>query len=98
MSRRVTPVPLLRRPSVTVVMPCYNYGHYLSRALTSVLSQPEVDVDVILIDDASPDGSGDVVRALAAADSRIHPILHERNHGHIATYNEGLELATGDYV
>jgi GT2 family glycosyltransferase len=91
MSRRVTPLPLLRRPSVTVVMPCYNYGHYLSRALTSVLSQAGVDVDVILIDDASPDGSGDVVRAMAAADRRVQPIVHE-------TYNEGLELATGDYV
>ncbi len=98
MSRRLTPLPLVRRPSVTVVMPCYNYGHYLPRAVTSVLSQPEVDVDVILIDDASPDGSGDVVRAMAASDPRIRPIVHERNRGHIATYNEGLERAEGDYV
>jgi hypothetical protein len=98
MTRHRRPRPLARRASVTVVMPCYNYGHYLPRALGSVLSQENVDVDVILIDDASPDGSASVVRALASADTRVRPILHERNRGHIATYNEGLEQATGDYV
>lgn len=98
MSHRRSASPLSRRPSVTVVVPCYNYGHYLPGALATVLAQPGVDVDVILIDDASPDGSGTVVRDLAAADPRIRAIIHERNRGHIATYNEGLEQATGDYV
>jgi len=86
-----------RRPSVTVVIPCYNYGHYLPRALESVLSQPGVDVEAIVIDDCSPDGSAAVVSALAAADERITPILHTVNRGHIATYNEGLLQARGDY-
>ena len=98
MSRRPRPVAPARRPSVTVVVPCYNYGHYLPRALATVLEQPGVDVDAIVIDDASPDGSGAVVRELAAGDERIRAIVHERNCGHIATYNEGLEQATGDYV
>jgi glycosyltransferase involved in cell wall biosynthesis len=65
--------------------PCYNYGHYLPTALSSVLDQP--GVEAIVIDDASPDGSGAIVRQLAAADERIRPIVHERNRGHIATYN-----------
>ena len=98
MSRHPIPQPLARRPTVTVVMPCYNYGHYLPRALGTVLGQASVDVDVILIDDASPDGSASVVRELAAADDRVRPILHETNRGHIATYNEGLGMATGEYV
>jgi hypothetical protein len=98
MSRRVTPRPLTTRPTVSVVIPCYNYGHYLPVALTSVLSQPGVDVEAIVIDDCSPDGSASVVRALAAADARVVPILHAVNRGHIATYNDGLERATGDYV
>jgi hypothetical protein len=98
MSRRVRPAPLRRRPSVTVVVPCHNYGHYLPRALGSVLAQPGVDVDAIVIDDASTDGSATVVSALAGADGRVRAIVHERNRGHIATYNEGLEQATGDYV
>ncbi len=98
MSRRLRPRPPGRRPSVTVVVPCYNYGHYLPLALGTVLGQPDVDVDAIVIDDASPDGSGAVVAEMAAADERITAIVHEHNRGHIATYNEGLERATGDYV
>lgn len=98
MSRRRATEPLRRRPTVTVVMPCYDYGRFLPRALASVLGQPGVDVDVIVIDDASPDGSGAVVQRLAAADDRVRAIVHERNRGHIATYNEGLEQATGDYA
>jgi glycosyltransferase involved in cell wall biosynthesis len=97
MSRQLRPKPMTRRPTVTVVIPCYNYGHYLPGALETVLGQPDVDVEAIVIDDASPDGSGEVVKALAAADERIKPILHERNRGHVATYNEGLEQATGEY-
>jgi glycosyltransferase involved in cell wall biosynthesis len=60
--------------------------------------QVGVDVDVIVIDDASTDGSAAVVRDLAASDDRICAILHPRNRGHIATYNEGLEQARGEYV
>jgi hypothetical protein len=80
------------------VIPCYNYGRYVSTAVRSVLDQPDVDVEAIVIDDASTDGSAEVVRELAAADPRVRPILHRRNFGHIATYNEGLEQANGDYV
>ena len=98
MSRRLVVAPPARRPSVTVIVPCYNYGHYLPRALATVLQQPGVDVDAIVIDDASPDGSAAAVRELAAGDDRVRAILHQRNRGHIATYNEGLEYATGDYV
>jgi glycosyltransferase involved in cell wall biosynthesis len=79
------------------VIPCYNYGHYLPTAVRSVLEQSSVDVEVIVIDDASPDGSAAVVQGLAA-DGRVRAILHRSNRGHVATYNEGLEEATGDYV
>ena len=98
MSARLRPRPLTGRPTVTAVIPCYNYGHYLPTALRSVLEQPGVDIEVIVIDDASPDGSAAVVRRLAAGDKRIRPIIHTENHGHIATYNEGLAQARGDYV
>jgi glycosyltransferase involved in cell wall biosynthesis len=90
--------PLTTRPCVSIVMPCYNYGHYLPRAVESVLSQgDQVDLDLIIIDDASPDGSGAVVEALAATDDRIRGVLHQRNQGHIATYNEGIAMIRGDY-
>lgn len=86
-------------PSVSVVIPCYNYGHYLSECVQSVLDQQDVRVDVLIIDDASLDGSAEIARRLAAAgDTRIRTICHETNRGHIATYNEGLAQVSGDYA
>ena len=85
--------------SVSVVIPCYRYGHYLEQAVASVLDdQPGMDVRVLIIDDASPDGSGEVASAIAAADPRVEAVVHTRNRGHIATYNEGLlDWADGTY-
>jgi hypothetical protein len=87
-----------RRPSVSVVIPCYNYGRYLPQCVSSALDQQGVRVEVLLIDDASPDGSAEVARQLSAADPRVRAICHTENRGHIATYNEGLAQVTGDYV
>ncbi|WP_236655430.1 glycosyltransferase family 2 protein [Streptacidiphilus carbonis] len=83
-----------------VVIPCYKYGHFLADCVRSVLDeQPGLDVRVLIIDDASPDDSGEVARKLAAVDPRIEVRVHETNKGHIATYNEGLlEWADTDYV
>jgi hypothetical protein len=82
---------------VSVVIPCYNYGHFLPTAVQSVLDQTGVDVEVIVIDDASLDGSASVVGELEG-DPRVRGICHRRNRGHIATYNEGLEYVNGEYV
>jgi glycosyltransferase involved in cell wall biosynthesis len=84
---------------VSVVIPCYNYGHFLDEAVTSVLDDQEgVDVRVLIIDDASTDDSADVARKIAARDPRVEFAVHAVNRGHIATYNEGLlEWADGDY-
>lgn len=85
--------------SVDVVIPCYKYGSVLPNAVRSVLDQPGVDVRVLVIDDCSRDGSADVARELAAADSRVTVWEHETNKGHIATYNEGLlGWASADYT
>jgi hypothetical protein len=92
------PRPLLNRPRVTVVIPCYNYGRYLPEAVDSALSQENVEVDVIVVDDASTDGSAAVAWGLAAADPQILVVHHEQNQGHIATYNDGLSRARGRYV
>lgn len=91
-------LPTGPKPSVSVVVPCYNYGHYLPGCVASILEQPGVDVEVIIVDDASPDGSAAVVREVAAADPRVRAIYHERNKGHIATYNDGLSTVRGEYL
>ncbi len=87
-----------RCPLVSVVVPCYNYGHYLLDCVKSVLDQQDVRVDVLIIDDASPDGSAEVASRFAAQDNRVRTICHDTNKGHIATYNEGLAQARGDYA
>ena len=86
--------------TVSVVIPCYNYGHFLRDAVASVLeNQPGVDVRVLIIDDASPDGSGETARAIAASDQRVEAVVHSSNRGHIAHSNEGLarHRADGQY-
>jgi glycosyltransferase involved in cell wall biosynthesis len=85
-------------PTVSVVVPCYNYARFLPDAVTSALSQDGVDVDVIIVDDASTDDSVAVATALAAADSRIRVLAHEKNWRHIATYNHGFAHVTGEYT
>jgi glycosyltransferase involved in cell wall biosynthesis len=83
---------------VSVVVPCYNYGRFLPEAVRSVLTQPDVDAEVIVVDDASTDDSVEIAGALARSDPRVRVLVHEQNRGHIATYNHGFEHARGEYV
>ncbi|GAY12216.1 glycosyltransferase family 2 protein [Pseudonocardia sp. N23] len=86
-------------PKVDVVIPCYRYGALLPASVRSVLAQDGVDVRVLIIDDASGDGSADVARGLAAADPRVSVEVHPENRGHIATFNEGvIEWAREPYT
>lgn len=85
-------------PTVTVVIPHYNYGLYLPSAVASALEQSGVDVDVIIVDDASTDGSLEVARSIALSDDRVTLVEHQINMRHIGTYNDGLSRATGSYV
>ncbi len=90
--------PATRRPTVSVVIPCYRYGHFLGDCVRSVLGQEGVDTRVLIIDDASPDDSAQVARALASEQERVEVHVHDQNRGHIETYNEGLlDWADGDY-
>jgi glycosyltransferase involved in cell wall biosynthesis len=84
---------------VDVVIPCYNYGKFLNDCVTGALDdQPDADVRVLIIDDASQDDSAEIAHKLAAADDRVEVIVHPVNRGHIATFNEGLlDWADGDY-
>lgn len=96
--RIVRPRPSGHRPGVTVVIPCYNYGHFLPGVVDSVLGQQDVDARIIIVDDASPDGSTEVAQRLAAEEPRVTAVLHAANRGHIATYNDGLALVETEYV
>jgi glycosyltransferase involved in cell wall biosynthesis len=83
---------------VSVFVPAYNYAHFLPECVDSVLTQAGVDVRVLVIDDASTDGTPEIAGELVRTDPRIEYVRHAANRGHIATYNEGIAWADGDYV
>jgi glycosyltransferase involved in cell wall biosynthesis len=86
------------RPRVTVVIPCYNYARYLPDAVGSVTAQEGVNLDVVIVDDASTDNSVEVAESIVTRDPRVRLVRHESNRGHVETSNEALSLATGEYV
>jgi hypothetical protein len=88
---------LLRLPTVNVLVPCHNYGHFLSQCVTSVLTQKDVDVRVIVVDDASNDQSASVAAALARQDARVELISLPENIGMVRAVNRGLREVDGDY-
>src|SRR5215472_18718160 len=76
------PVPELaaaRRPTISVVIPCFNYGHFLPACLGSVLEQDEVETEVIIVDDASTDDSAVVAERYALRYDNVDVIFHRSN-------------------
>jgi glycosyltransferase involved in cell wall biosynthesis len=82
-------------PSITVLVPSYNYARFLGDAIDSLLAQTCTDWEAIVIDDASTDDTPAVVTRYD--DSRLQFVRHDVNHGHIATFNEGIARARGEY-
>jgi hypothetical protein len=85
-------------PSVSVLIPTYNYARFLPTAIESVLSQDFTDFELIVSDDASSDGSAEVIRRYAERDRRIRVHIHESNVGMVGNWNWSLRQARGTYV
>ena len=85
-------------PSVSIVMPFFNVEEYIEECLTSVLAQDFGDYEIILVDDASQDGSRAVAERFVAVDSRIRIVTHPKNGGLGAARNTGIRHARGDYI
>jgi glycosyltransferase involved in cell wall biosynthesis len=83
---------------VDVIVPCYNYGRYLTECVESVLHQDGVRVRVLIIDDASSDNTDEVGTYLASQDARVLYRRHATNQGHIETFNEGIDWASSEYL
>lgn len=83
--------------TVSVVIPVYNVQPYLGRCVRSVLNQTYKDLEIILVDDGSTDGSGDLCDQIAAGESRIH-VIHQQNQGLSGARNTGIREAKGDFV
>lgn len=84
-------------PSVSVIVPIYNVEIYLKRCVDSILSQTLRDIEVILVDDGSPDNCGTICDDYAKKDTRVH-VLHKENGGISDARNLGLKYAKGEYV
>lgn len=83
-----------RLKRVSVIMPCYNAADYVAQAVEDVLNQTHAEIELIVIDDGSTDGSAELV---ADYGSRV-TLIRQRNAGCSAARNAGLARATGDYV
>ena len=83
--------------SVDVIVPCYQYGHFLRDCAASVLTQDVSDLRLVIIDNASTDNTLEVAREIAAADRRVEVIAHGSNLGHLASFNEGIDRASANY-
>jgi len=83
-------------PRVSVVIPAYRRGDVVGRAVDSALAQTVDDIEVVVVDDGSEDGTETVVTGYD--DPRVRYLAHERNRGVSAARNTGVEAATGEYV
>lgn len=83
---------------ISVIIPVYKVEAYLEECLDSVVNQTHRNLEVLLIDDASPDGCGVICDRYAQRDERIRVIHKEKNCGQAAARNTGMELATGEYL
>ena len=81
----------------SVVVPIYKVEKYLPRCIDSLINQTLKDIEIILVDDGSPDGSPAICDEYAAKDNRIK-VIHKKNGGVSAARNDGLKIATGDYI
>ena len=84
-------------PLISVIMPCYNYGHFLPDALESVLAQKYPHLECIVVDDGSTDNTRKIARGYCDRDSRIC-YVHQQNQGVSAARNTGIRCATGQYI
>ncbi|MFC0007398.1 glycosyltransferase family 2 protein [Micromonospora siamensis] len=86
------------QPMISIIIPVFNVADFLPRCLDSVLADPAPDIEVIAVDDASPDASGAVLDERAATDGRLRVVHLSENAGLGGARNAGLDRARGEYV
>ncbi|MBX6166950.1 MAG: glycosyltransferase [Thermobispora bispora] len=84
-------------PRLSVIIPIYDVEPYLAGCLASVAAQTWQDIEVVMVDDGSPDGSAEIAAAVAARDDRFR-LIRQANAGLGAARNTGVRHATGDYL
>lgn len=82
---------------LSVIVPIYNVEKFLRRCIDSIINQSYSNLEIILVDDGSPDNCGKICDEYAALDNRIK-VIHQANGGLSAARNIGIDSATGEYV
>lgn len=87
----------MKPPKISIVVPVYNVEKYIHRCMNSLLAQTLNDIEIILIDDGSPDGCPQICDDYAKQDSRVK-VIHKKNGGLGYARNSGITAATGSYI
>lgn len=85
-------------PLVSIICLCYNHQDYIEEAVQSALNQSYKNIEIIIVDDCSTDGSGDVIKRLEKSNPEIKTILLERNVGSTKAFNKGLNHSSGQFI
>lgn len=88
----------MERHKISIIISVYNTEKYLEKCLDSVINQTYQNLEIILVDDCSKDGSLKVIEKYAKKDKRIIVLKNDQNIGLASSRNKALDLATGDYI
>jgi glycosyltransferase involved in cell wall biosynthesis len=89
---------MISSPLVSICIPTYNHARFLAETLESVITQTDVDFEVIIIDDCSRDTTASIAHKFALRDGRIVVHVNDRNLGMVQNWNRCLDLARGTYI
>ena len=87
----------MQNPLISVVVPAYKVENYLEKCIGSIIAQSYGNLEIIIVEDGSPDGTAKLCDALAAKDNRIR-VIHKENGGVSQARNTGIAAATGEYI
>ncbi len=88
----------MKKPLISVVVPVYNAEDYMEKCINSLLAQTYVNLEIILVNDASTDNSGYICNNYAARDTRVRAFHFQKNRGPSAARNEGICHAKGMFI
>lgn len=87
----------MQSKKVSVIVPIYNVEKYIGKCVDSIRNQDYPNIEIILVDDGSPDKSPQIIDEMASNDDRIK-VIHEKNGGVSSARNRGIAAATGEYI